>query len=1564
MQDSEKYLIDKEYWMKRIEHLPVELDLPMCISSDKKQQIKFIQFNTRVAAEKWIAVKNELYKARITPSSFILTVYASVLGKWIRNKNFCINVTLLNRPDYDENIQNIVGDFTTTNILQVDLKNKTENFKEKILTIQEQLWRDIEHSMFSGVQVIREMTRQTKSHVIVPIVFTSMLGMENSISKIANTSVEYKISQTPQVWIDCQVSEINEELLINWDVRNDIFPEGMINDIFNAFENVLMLFCKNYEFMDKTLIVPLPDETKKVRVKVNKTKKEFVAKTLHSGYVNTLKSRPNHIAFIYDHKKYTYHDLEKYISAIQSKLIACGCEKKDYVAVILPKGIWQVAATIGTLALGCSYVPISLDNPYNRICEILDEVKAKAIVTDTINFIGYKNVIYTASIEPAEKNIVVEDVTPDQIAYVIYTSGSTGSPKGVVITHQAAYNTIQDINARFNIADDVVALGLAKLSFDLSVFDLFGIFKAGGVLVYPKDEDLKNPYSWIELMETYHINLLNIVPAQMQMMTMAMESRTDKFDFVKTIMMSGDWIPVSLPEAINQVMPNAKIISLGGATEASIWSIYYEIDQIQKNWKSIPYGYPLSNQKFYILDDKYNDCPNYVPGKIFISGRGLAEGYYKRNDLTMERFKLHPVSGERIYYTGDIGCYHPEGWIEFLGRDDTQIKVNGHRIELQEIEKKISNYARTEMVVVDAVNTAGNEKKLAAFIVPEEKDFSTKEAEAYGIECAETAKCLMKNIDRNLFEEWVAAADKKSLLDIVYALQSRGIFVNKSSLWDFKQIRDKLGVLPKYDFLLTRWLEALCKEEYLVSIGNQVFQANVELISNAEINESWNRLQNIENKLHYSQMLIEYFKNSGEHLLDFLSGNKDPLSILFPEGKTQTALAAYRNNIVNTNINQVIIKYVNSIARQLNAQGKQLHILEVGAGVGGTSRDLIPSLKNKNVEYWFTDISTFFLNSAKETFADYKNVTYRLFDINQDYREQDIPAVYFDVLLCANVLHNAHNGMEVMKQLKEVMRENASFIIIEETVESYAIMTSMEFEYSINDITDYRKEINHIFFNREQWRKLLDQVNARIVCELPGIDDKLSLAGQCLFIASVWKGRKDIEKGKLLNYLEQELPVYEIPQYIEIVSKIDLSTNGKVDRKKLKIHMEESEKDTNEDSKILPSTEQEKILVEIWKEVLNRENISITDNFYELGGDSLLVAQTISQVKKRLPLAKEYQWNELMRKMLENPTIEGFAKVFEDVKYVKESEDNELVRLNFVRNGNDNKIIVLYPDGINSLSQYNGLINKIQEEFGSYTIIGVNLCENQVFFETAPECLIPDIGKVIAQKLMQAYSKCEIVLIGYCIGGLMAIETGRFLLEQGKNVNGIVTIDTRTCSRCIDNDLIMERIFKIILNGGEQDKLMDQQISDAVRAVLTDKKSAITNEELCNCGEQFSEVNKYFTELCTLSPKQRFDSLLDYQKIELDEERNRILNLYRMFRHNYRGVMNYAQDFYIGDVLALQCNDNTGFFLPAEMIFDSDFLQQTVLGNLSYEAIPGNHLTCLDNNNIPLIYGYIRKYLS
>lgn len=281
-----------------------------------------------------------------------------------------------------------------------------------------------------------------------------------------------------------------------------------------------------------------------------------------------LKFKDN-VAVVENQKSFTYFELGKSIEEMASRLQHSGICSEDHVVIQLPNSFEVLQVNFAIYKLGAVGINVVQEYRETEICHIIKEtqatayiysqkgncsfyqkninriheVKAKAIVTDTINFIGYKNVIYTASIEPAEKNIVVEDVTPDQIAYVIYTSGSTGSPKGVVITHQAAYNTIQDINARFNIADDVVALGLAKLSFDLSVFDLFGIFKAGGVLVYPKDEDLKNPYSWIELMETYHINLLNMVPAQMQMMTMAMESRTDKFDFVKTIMMSGDvWV--------------------------------------------------------------------------------------------------------------------------------------------------------------------------------------------------------------------------------------------------------------------------------------------------------------------------------------------------------------------------------------------------------------------------------------------------------------------------------------------------------------------------------------------------------------------------------------------------------------------------------------------------------------------------------------------------------------------------------------------------------------------------------------------------------------------------------------------------------------------------------------------------------------------------------------------------------------------------------------------------------------------------------------------------------------
>ena len=182
--------------------------------------------------------------------------------------------------------------------------------------------------------------------------------------------------------------------------------------------------------------------------------------------------------------------------------------------------------------------------------------------------------------------------------------------------------------------------------------------------------------------------------------------------------MSGDWIPVNLPGQIQKLLPEAKIISMGGATEASIWSILYPIEKVDPNWKSVPYGKPMVNQTFHVLNHALAPCPVWVPGNLYIGGVGVAKGYNGDEKKTNASFITHPVTGDRIYRTGDLGRYLPDGNIEFLGREDFQVKIQGYRIELGEIEAKLQDTAGVDNCAVIVREDNPGEKRLVAYAVP------------------------------------------------------------------------------------------------------------------------------------------------------------------------------------------------------------------------------------------------------------------------------------------------------------------------------------------------------------------------------------------------------------------------------------------------------------------------------------------------------------------------------------------------------------------------------------------------------------------------------------------------------------------------------------------------------------------------------------------------------------------------------------------------------------------------------------------------------------------------------
>lgn len=276
------------------------------------------------------------------------------------------------------------------------------------------------------------------------------------------------------------------------------------------------------------------------------------------------------------------------------------------------------------------------------------------------------------------------------------------------------------ITVRFSIKENDSVLGLSNIAFDLSVFDIFGIFEAGGTLVLPEDVSTKEPKVWVEMIEKNSITICNLVPMRMEMLytyVIKNEISKESLKSIRLILISGEKVPLDLPDKIHSIMPNARIVCLGGATEASIWSNYYEPKEINNKWFSIPYGYPLTNQKYYVMNADGLICPDNVPGELCIAGEGLAKEYVNDKKLTIEKFQYNEDIEQRIYKTGDRGvCV--EGCIWYLGREDTQIKRRGYRIELGEIESILNS-----VTGIKASKVVYKDSQLLAFVVPEQ-DFS------------------------------------------------------------------------------------------------------------------------------------------------------------------------------------------------------------------------------------------------------------------------------------------------------------------------------------------------------------------------------------------------------------------------------------------------------------------------------------------------------------------------------------------------------------------------------------------------------------------------------------------------------------------------------------------------------------------------------------------------------------------------------------------------------------------------------------------------------------------------
>ncbi|HTV22908.1 MAG TPA: amino acid adenylation domain-containing protein, partial [Polyangiaceae bacterium] len=444
---------------------------------------------------------------------------------------------------------------------------------------------------------------------------------------------------------------------------------------------------------------------------------------LHDAFEAQVAERPDAVALVFEGQTLTFREVEAGANRIANTILAHGVGAGERVGLYVERSFELIFALLGVAKSGAAYVPLDTAYPEDRVQFMLNDAGCRVVLASStlVDKVGTgRSVIDVAGAEVRAASVErpVCDTTPDRHCYTIYTSGSTGRPKGVVLTHRAVINTIDWVTRELGFGPHDRLLFVTSPSFDLSVFDVFGALGAGASVEVASKALLEDPALLATRLMEPGITIWDSAPPALA--RLAPFLKESKASTLRKVMLSGDWIPVWLPGLLQQYYAGVSVHSFGGATEAAIWSNHYHVESMRPSWTSVPYGYPIQNCRYYVLDHHLRPLPVGVAGDLYIAGVCLAEGYLNREELTRDRFIADPfVPGERMYKTGDLSRYWPDSTLEFLGRADSQVKIRGFRVELGEIESALVQLPDVLDAVCSVYVDASDQKSLVAYLVPQ-----------------------------------------------------------------------------------------------------------------------------------------------------------------------------------------------------------------------------------------------------------------------------------------------------------------------------------------------------------------------------------------------------------------------------------------------------------------------------------------------------------------------------------------------------------------------------------------------------------------------------------------------------------------------------------------------------------------------------------------------------------------------------------------------------------------------------------------------------------------------------
>lgn len=720
------------YWKQQLADAPPVIKLPTDRPRSAIQTFRSSIERFKLGYDLTSKLKTLSQKSGASLFMTLQAAFVTLLSRYTNQKDIVIGspITNRNRPA----LESLIGFFVNTLVLRTRLENNP-TFRELLAQVRQVALNAYSHQDVPFDQLVEFL--QPQRHLSHSPLFQVMFVLQNSpvekleLPGLSVTQIELD-RPTAGATFDLTLSmqEIGSELRGAFEYNANLFDADTIARMVGHFQTLVEAIATNPDECVGQLPLLSAAEQHQLLIEWNHTQTHYPHQCIHQLFEEQVKKTPDAVAVGFGNQQLTYRELNTRANQLAHYLQKLGVGKETLVGICLERSPNIIVAMLGILKAGGAYLPLDPTYPSDRLVFMLQDAQTFLLLTQQ-QLYGQLTTVeqicldsdWSVICQESQQNLKC-NTTADNLAHVIYTSGSTGQPKGVMVPHRGVVRLVRNTDYIDLQPKDVIAQA-SNTSFDAATFEIWGALLNGAKVAILERETVLSPRDFASSLQTEEVTTLFITTALFNQMIQEVPLA---FASLRYLLFGGEAVDTRRVRQLLAAGAPQKLLHVYGPTENTTFSTWYHIQQIEPKAETVPIGRAIANTQIYILDEYLQPVPIGVPGELHIGGVGLARGYLNRPELTAKKFIPHPFQANcKLYKTGDLARYLPDGNIEFLGRIDNQVKIRGFRIEPGEIETVLSQHPQVQQAVVTVREDAPGNKYLTAYVVGKTETLTSSE---------------------------------------------------------------------------------------------------------------------------------------------------------------------------------------------------------------------------------------------------------------------------------------------------------------------------------------------------------------------------------------------------------------------------------------------------------------------------------------------------------------------------------------------------------------------------------------------------------------------------------------------------------------------------------------------------------------------------------------------------------------------------------------------------------------------------------------------------------------------